>query len=1246
MTAAQSSGPASARRHKHHLWRWLLMVSLALLLIPVLVLAGLLLVLRSEAGTAWLLEQVPGLEVQAGQGSLLGSWQAGELHWQGYGIILSLRGPKLAWSPSCLLKKQLCVDALEVSEIRMQTAPGAGEDSAGDSWSLPQPDIPLAWQIHGVRLGSFRLNGQMLWEELTLEAHGSGASWVIEQVRYRSGAVTVAAGGRVETRGSWPLDLEVSGSLPPPSGDTWRWLLNLRGSLERVRVSGHSEGYLEASFNGEVAPLDPDIPAWLQMASPHFLAYATLPPTLALDSLQAEARGSLADGFRVRASAALADTPEPVAVHVSGLVDRAQARDLRLQLHSGGDDGGDVSVSGEVRWAQALSADLELSLQAFPWHILIPGLEAPPVTLQQAGAQLQWQDNRYQGQLQARTLGPLGDADISASFAGDTDSVTVSGLTLRSGAGSLTGQGQVGFGAVPQWQAQLTLQGFNPGYWLPVLQASLDGEVHTQGSLPRTQPLQMTADWTLKGGWRGQAARATASLTAAQGQWQLADFLVTVGDNRITGEGQLGEQLLARLVVSLTQPQQLLPGLTGSLEAQLDLAGQAQAPEVRLHADGRNLAWQDLAAIGAFELAGRLDRNQQLQARLQAQQLRLAETSWRSLQLSAEGRPQAHRLQLDLQHADGSLALDLTGAFDRQWQRWRGQWQGGDIELPQQGQHWSLQAPAEVVWAQTLTLGAHCWVWQQSTVCAGRQKLWPQPDIDYRIARFPAQALAPLLPETLQWQSEISGHIRFSASDEGPRGSVLLEADAGSFRVLVDGDWQTLTYRTLSVGLDIQPERAGVKVVLAGDSLGRFRIEAEVDPRQPGYPVNGEFLIEDVDLALAGLYSGLTGVAGEIRGQGQISGPLLKPAISGQVELEDGYIRDPALPVSLEDIRLTLVLSGYRGQLQGRIGTEAAHQVMVQGSLDWRGAPAGEVSFRGGQLDFILEPYARLELVPDLTLAFAGKDLSITGEVSVPRGEIEVRGLPEQAVQVSEDEVIVGSEPEQAASPASVAMAVTVNVGEEQVSFSAFGITGDLQGSLRIGNDMDTRGSLRLVNGSYEAWGQELELRTARLLFVGNLTQPYLQVEAVREIDNVVAGLRVSGPVQSPVTEVFSEPDMAESEALSWLVLGRSSQTRGEQGQVARAALSLGLIQANRITGAIGEELGIRQLTLEAEDTGGQTAVVASGYLTDELSIRYGVGVFEPVVTIALRYDLGRYLYLEAASGLAASLDIFYSRGF
>lgn len=530
-------------------------------------------------------------------------------------------------------------------------------------------------------------------------------------------------------------------------------------------------------------------------------------------------------------------------------------------------------------------------------------------------------------------------------------------------------------------------------------------------------------------------------------------------------------------------------------------------------------------------------------------------------------------------------------------------------------------------------------------MCAGDQVLWPNPDIDYRIERFPAQALAPLLPDTLRWRSEINGRVQVSLNDDGPRGQVSLDAGSGVFQVLADGDWQALDYQTLTLDLSLRPDLASVNVEVAGRGLGQLSLQADVDPDSPDHRMNGAFRLQGLDLALAGVFTGLTEVAGEIQGQGRLSGPLLKPEVTGELSLQGGRVMDPTLPVPMEDIQLRLALSGYRADLEGRLRSNARSEARVRGSLDWSGVPEGRIAIQGSRLPFSLEPYAQLEIAPDLVLAFVGNDLNVTGEVAVPRGRIEIDSLPEQAVQVSEDEVIVGVERE-APTVRSLAMDVTVKVGEDQVSFAAFGIAGDLEGTLRIGDDMDTRGTLRLVNGQLRG------LRPG--------TGAAYRAPAVRgQPDPAVSGSRggspggygdrgVAGNRSGPVA-VHGSVFRPGHAAVRCAVLPDSRpapQSRGDEGQISRAALSLGLTQANKVTGALGEEFGIRQLTLEAEGSGEQTSVVASGYLTEDLSVRYGVGIFEPITTVALRYDLGKYFYLEAASGLAASLDLFYTRDF
>ena len=134
----------------------------------------------------------------------------------------------------------------------------------------------------------------------------------------------------------------------------------------------------------------------------------------------------------------------------------------------------------------------------------------------------------------------------------------------------------------------------------------------------------------------------------------------------------------------------------------------------------------------------------------------------------------------------------------------------------------------------------------------------------------------------------------------------------------------------------------------------------------------------------------------------------------------------------------------------------------------------------------------------------------------------------------------------------------------------------------------------------------------------------------------MTAGLRITGRADEPVTQVFSDPAMSEEQALSYLVLGRAPGS-GDSNVLGQAAMALGLAGGTPVAGAIAERLGISDFLLESEGGGDDSSVVASGYLSDKLSLRYGFGVFEQGNVFALRYDLGKRLYLEAASGLASS---------
>ncbi|AOY90120.1 hypothetical protein BKP64_02750 [Marinobacter salinus] len=1225
-----------------------MLVLAVLVFLPVILIAVVLLALRSETGTAWVIDQVPGLNVTGGQGSLFGRWQAETAAWRGYGVDVEVHSPQIDWSPSCLFNKQLCLDTLQATRLVVNVQPSSGDQKNGQGLTLPAIDLPLGVRIRDVSLGPFVLNGSQVWDRLELAAGGSGADWTLERGLYELDAYRVTVSGRVETRRDWPLNLSVQASLPPPYGDAWSLDVKLSGSVRDLKLSGRSAGYLDAGLAGSVAPLDPSWPAKLRVNSERFLAMETLPETLVLQDWFLEANGSLESGFDTRARATLPGTEGPVSLSLRGLVSTEAARDIELELSTQKPgQAGVASVAGKVSWLGGLKADADVALRKFPWFSLLPDVSEPPVELNRLDGTVSWDDGLYNGRLQADVEGPKGDATLSSVVDGDLSAATLKDLRVTTGAGSLTGDASLEFSGPLSWQAALALDNFNPGYWLPMLEASLSGDVETQGALRAGDIPDMKARWELAGQWQSKPASASGALDTASGAWELSGLAIEVGQNVLKGSGTWGEMIEGNLMLALPAPDELLTGLGGQVNVTLNVSGTRDEPQGDLALSAQELAWQDTVTIGNLNLNAVLQQGFRLESNIEATGIEAAGQRLETVVVDTTGTRADHRLTLTANHSDADLKLVLDGGFGESWTAWEGALTSGLVEIPGQEQSWQLQAPARLVYGADgeLTFGSHCWGWQESSLCAGDQVLLPTPRLAYRLNNFPAAALDPLMPEALRWRAQLNGSIDIAMAADGPKGQIRMDAGKGEFRVLLDDEWESLHYETFTTALNLQPENAELGLRFSGPELGDLSVDMTVDPASPERAVKGQFDLQGLDIALLGIFTGIEQVSGKVNGQGRLSGPLMKPAVSGELTLVNGRVVDQRIPVPLDEVMLSLKLNGYSADISGRVRSNARSETTVDGTVDWTGAPEGELTIRGKRVPFSLEPYARLEVEPDITLAFGQGDLSVTGQVAVPRGSIEIKGLPDQAVSVSEDEVIVGVEKEEPAIR-SLTMDVTVVVGEDQVTFSAFGVQGDLEGTLRIGNDMDTRGTLQLVNGQYDAYGQELELRRARILFVGNLTQPYLDIEAIRTVGSVVAGIRLSGPVQSPTTEVFANPDMSQTDALSYVILGRPAQSRGEEGQMGRAALSLGLTQANKVTGQIGEEFGIRNLTLEAEGSGEQTSVVASGYLTDELSVRYGVGIFEPITTVALRYDLGRYFYLEAASGLAASLDIFYTRDF
>ncbi|KAA8554789.1 translocation/assembly module TamB domain-containing protein [Pseudomonas marginalis] len=1215
---------------------------LAVLATLVVLLLALWAVLGTQAGSRWALERVPGLSVENFHGRLGGQWRADHLLWAQDGSRVELDAPTFDWSPACLLRMTLCINRLDVEQVRLDVAPST-EESSGPI-QLPDLKLPVSIQLGDVRVGSLLLNGSEQLKGLQLAAHWTAAGMQIDAVHLQRDGLVLDLNGLLQPSGDWPLTASGNLSLPyAPGGAPWTVALKVEGDLlKTLRLDADSSGYLPAKLKGELQPLVDNLPAQVHITADGFKPSADLPDTLQLNQLDLTAKGDLSSGYQLLGKAILPAEKGPVDLLLQGKVDAKGAQIAGLDLNAG--DKQSLKLTAQLDWQQGFSAEARIDWLDFPWHRLYPLIDEPQVVLRTFNGEVSYKDGNYLGNLKADLDGPAGKFNLVTPFSGDLTQVFLPELKLTAGQGKAEGHLNLQFADGIAWDTALDLSALNPAYWVAELPGTLAGPLRSKGEFKNEQ-LKLNADLDLKGRLRGQTAVLAAKAEGAGEQWTLANLDVRLGDNRINGSGSLQQRLAGQIDIKLARLAQLWPQLRGQVNGRLDVAGSLKAPQGQLDLKGQQLAFAD-NRLQSLSLGATLDSAQRGKIDLKGSGIQSGDTQVGTLTASAQGDIRSQKVQLDLAGPLVKLALALDGNLDKG--NWRGRLASGDVQAG--GQDWKLQAPAKIerMADGKLTFAAHCWVSGAASLCGEDQRLMPEPKLRYHLKQFPIDSLAAFLPKDFAWQGKLNADVQLDLPDSGPKGVVAVDASGGTLRVKDKDQWLDFPYDTLTLETTLNPKRIDTQLNFRGGKLGELLLQAQINPLPKNKPISGNFSLTGLDLAVARPFVPMVEkLSGKLNGSGRIAGGLLAPQVNGNVNLVGGEVSGPELPISLEGLNVQALIAGESVQLNGAWRSGKAGQGSLKGQVDWGQALVVDLSLQGSQLPVTVEPYAVLEVAPDLKISLKNDKLAIAGKVRIPRGDITVRELPPSTVKVSDDTVIVGSQTEEGKPPMAMAMDIDVAVGEDQLNFSGFGLTAKVQGHVHIGDNMDTRGELWLNDGRYRAYGQRLDVRRARLLFAGPLDQPYLDIEAIRKTDDVVAGIRLSGSAEQPTTQIFSEPAMSQEQALSYLVLGRPLSSTGEDNNMlAQAALGLGLMGSAGVTSDLANKLGIRDFDLDTQGSGNNTAVVASGKITEKLSLRYGVGVFEPASTIALRYLLSKKVYLEVASGVASSLDIFYKRDF
>jgi translocation and assembly module TamB len=413
-------------------------------------------------------------------------------------------------------------------------------------------------------------------------------------------------------------------------------------------------------------------------------------------------------------------------------------------------------------------------------------------------------------------------------------------------------------------------------------------------------------------------------------------------------------------------------------------------------------------------------------------------------------------------------------------------------------------------------------------------------------------------------------------------------------------------------------------------------------------PVDAQLLLRVEDLYFVeAFFPEVSEVGGNFVLESRVGGTLEELAVDGTANLADAFAVIPLLGVELREIRLDAA-STAEGEirLDGQVSSGEGTVTLTGVSEHYPSADdPSTFQIRGENFQVLDAPEIRVAASPSLDLSFDGSTLKFTGDVTIPSARIGIPDLPESAVTPSEDVVIVGDTATERSAVVPLEVDMTLTLGDD-VYFDGFGLDAQLLGGLNItqqpGADPRGRGEIRMINGTFRQLGQELRIDPGRLIFSGPIDDPAIDARAfVRATDGTEAGFRVGGTVQNLALDTYSNPPKTESDIMSYILFGRPmSQTSGSEGnQASNAAALLG---ANMLAMSLAPSIGLDEARVETGTQQNKAQLVVGKYLSPKLYVGYGIGLYEPISTLRLRYLLTSRWSIEAITGDQQSTDLLW----
>ncbi len=916
-----------------------------------------------------------------------------------------------------------------------------------------------------------------------------------------------------------------------------------------------------------------------------------------------------------------------------------------------------VSVSGDVGWQPALHYQLDGR-----WEKL-----QIPATL--SGVSVE----SYAGHITVGGKEQLFDLTVDSDFIVDQIPLllTLKATSPEQGVTDVNAKvtaagGDAGFAGVVNWQnkllvdGDLTLNQVNPAAFIADWPGKISGQTQLHIEENSENQLQVgVKELQLSGTLRERQFLLNSNLTAINSDISVDNLLLRLGESQLAMDGKVGQQLGVNWKLASSDLRDFHPQLSGSLNGQGVLSGELARLKLQADISGSAIQWADQFHVGAIDADAQIDLtdNQQSKLHLQSTAIDVGGNTIDSIDLHLNGKRKDHQLGLELQSEIVTLSTLLRGGLDSD-NNWTGRLQAMTLANELAGE-WQLSEHGGIqLSADKQVFSSHCWRSNEQKICLQGDNSANGWQGEMSVDAFSVDIVRPWIKEFATLSGFISGQLQLAMdAEEDITGAGELVLNEATLKLQAEGlnQQQPVEFDTVALRYQLSKQATNVAMTIAPDIAGVQPLEARLQTTALqtflAAPTDTEIALQvqtsAEDLAELNLQ---TLVFDELSGNLQLhldlQGTINHPQITSAISLRDAQIFLVDLGITLQAINaditgdplsgLTLLLQAQSAEGQLEVASD-----FTMNEADW----LLDATIKGKDLELMNLPEAYVIASPDLQLSVSPDAAKVTGSVMIPAAELAPMDF-NTSVSPSKDVVIVG-ESDAEKMRLATDVDVTVQLGDK-VMIRAMGFTGRLGGDLRIYGDAGEllmgNGEITVNDGIYAAYGRQLTINDGKVRFSGAaIDNPDLDIRAVRKGSDYEAGIHLSGPANNPQALLFSVPAMSQENVLSYIILGRPlGQARSsDAAMLASAATSLGVSNGNAISEQIAGTFGLDSVEFSGEDP--DTAAVQIGkYLSPKLYVGYGIGIFEPVSTVQLRYTLSKIWTLQAESGTHSGVDLLY----